>query len=132
MAIDKSECSIEKMRGTGPGGQHRNKTDSAVRITHNPTGISAYCDERSQKTSLRKAWKELERRLAKVRSDKLASNKKKRRDYAIHNTKTIRTYDYSRNQVKDHRTGKTATIDKVVKKGRIDLISPSAERRVTP
>lgn len=55
MKFNKSDCKVETMRGTGPGGQHRNKTDSAVRITHLPTGVSAYCDERSQAVSKRKA-----------------------------------------------------------------------------
>ena len=124
MEINKKDCKIEKMRGQGPGGQHRNKTDSAVRITHIPTGISAYSDERSQKNSLKNAWKELEKRLLNIQKDKVAENKKKKRDHAIHNTPTIRTYDYSRGIVKDHRTKKTASLKNVLEKGRFDLLNP--------
>jgi peptide chain release factor 1 len=85
MKINKKDCKIETMRGTGPGGQHRNKTDSAVRITHLPTGISAYCDERSQKTSLKKAWEQLELRLIEANELAKAKLKKEKRDLAIYN-----------------------------------------------
>jgi peptide chain release factor 1 len=122
MKIQKSDCKIETMRGTGPGGQHRNKTDSAVRITHEPTGISAYADERSQANSKRKAWKELEQRIIQSIIDKKEADKKSKRDFKIHNTKTIRTYDFKSGIVKDHRTGKTATIKEVLEKGKIDLL----------
>jgi peptide chain release factor 1 len=114
------------MRGTGPGGQHRNKTESAVRVTHLPTGVSAYADERSQKQSKRKALRELDRRLAERRQESADADKKARRDAAIRERSIIRTYDYSRDTVKDHRTGKTASIKNVLDKGRIDLIAPEA------
>jgi len=110
------------MRGQGPGGQHRNKTDSACRITHIPTGISAYCDERSQQSSKRKAMKELEKRLSNRKHEAQAEEKKANRDYAIHNTKTIRTYDFKSQTVTDHRTKKTARLKEVLFKGKIDLL----------
>ncbi len=120
--IPKKDLKIETMRGQGPGGQHRNKTDSACRITHIPTGITAYCDERSQQSSKRKAMKEIERRLAERKSEVLAADKKAQRDHAIHNTKTIRTYDFKKQTVKDHRTGETARLSDVLFKGRIELL----------
>jgi len=120
--IPKKDLKIEFMRGQGPGGQHRNKTDSACRITHIPTGVSAYCDERSQPTSKRNAMKELKRRLVSRKSERMAEEKKKLRDHAIHNTKTIRTYDFKKQLVTDHRTGKTARLKEVLDKGRIDLL----------
>jgi len=120
--IPKKDLKIEFMRGRGPGGQHRNKTDSACRITHIPTGTSAYCDERKQGTSKRNAMKELENKLANLKSEKVAEKKKEARDYAIHNTKTIRTYDFKKQTVIDHRTGKTARLKEVLFKGRIDLL----------
>ena len=120
--IPKTDLKIETMRGQGPGGQHRNKTDSACRITHIPTGISAYCDERSQQSSKRKAMKELENRLRNRKAEKQAETKKAIRDHAIHNTKTIRTYDFKNQTVKDHRTKKTARLDDVLFKGRIELM----------
>lgn len=120
--MNKKDFKIEYMRGQGPGGQHRNKTDSMCRITHIPTGISACSDERSQHQSRKKAMAELEEKLKRVKEAKTAKIKKDRRDEAIHNTKRIRTYDYKKNIVIDHRTKKTASLKEVVDKGRIGLL----------
>ena len=123
--MNKSDLKFEYMRGTGPGGQHRNKTDSACRITHIPTGISAYADERSQSHSKKQALSDLKNKLKNVKLAKRAKIKKERRDKAIKETKIIRTYNYDRGIVKDHRTKKTASLKNVLIKGRIDLISPA-------
>lgn len=120
--MNKADLKIETMRGTGPGGQHRNKTDSAVRITHLPTGISAYADEKSQYRSKKLAMRELQVRLRDRRAKRVADSKKAHRDWAIHNTVTVRTYDYNRGLVIDHRSGKTATIKNVIIKGRLGLL----------
>jgi peptide chain release factor 1 len=125
MKLKKADCVVETMRGTGPGGQHRNKTDSAVRITHKPTGISAYADERSQQHSRRKAWRDLEQKLQSAAQANLAKTKKARRDVKIHDHTRIRTYNYIRNEVIDHRTGKRASL-KGVMSGRLDLLKPDA------
>lgn len=122
MKIPKKDLKIETMRGTGNGGQHKNKTDSAVRITHIPTGISAYADERSQFHSKKLAMKELERRLLKIGEDKQADNKKERRDKKVKvPQKHIRTYNFVRGTAKDHRTGKTAPLQDVLD-GDLDLL----------
>ena len=121
MNINSKDLKIEYMRGKGPGGQHKNKTDSACRITHIPTGISAYADTRNQHLSRRKAMQILEERLRKHREEMLAKDKKARRDHAIHNTERIRTYDFSRGIVTDHRTGKVASLKNILEKGRLDL-----------
>jgi peptide chain release factor 1 len=110
------------MRGKGPGGQHRNKTDSAVRITHIPSGISAFADERSQFVSRRKALKALQDRLREAKANRMADQIKSRRDWAIHNTRTIRTYDYSRGLVTDHRSKKNATLKNIIEKGKLELL----------
>ncbi len=120
--MNKSDLKIEYMRGSGPGGQHRNKTESACRVTHIPTGTQAYADERSQKTSLRMAMKELELRLKEAKAEQKADAKKARRDEAIQPKKYIRTYDFKRMVAKDHRTGKEAPLKEVMGKGRIDLL----------
>jgi len=120
--MNKKDLKIEYMRGTGPGGQHRNKTSSACRITHIPTGISAYADERSQHTSRKKALQELKNRLVQVKLDEKAQNKKEKRDKAIHDTKRIRTYDYKKQIVYDHRTNKQAPLKEVLEKGKIELL----------
>lgn len=110
------------MRGQGPGGQHRNKTESACRVTHVPTGTTAYADERSFKHSYSKALSVLEERLLAAANANRAAAKKARRDDAIHNTVTIRTYDYRTGVVKDHRNKKSARIKDVVDKGNIELL----------
>lgn len=120
--MDKSDLKIEYMRGTGPGGQHRNKTESACRVTHIPTGIQAYADQRSQKQSLRMALTELEQRLEDLAAERLAKQRKDRRQEAIKPQATARTYNFCRGTVKDHRTGKTAPLKEVMGKGRIDLL----------
>lgn len=122
MKIPKSDLRTEFMRGTGPGGQHRNKTDSACRITHLPTGISAYADERSQSHSRRAAMSELTRRLRDRANEERAAQKKARRDEAIWPSRAIRTYDFGRGLVTDHRTGKTASVKDVLGKGKIGLL----------
>lgn len=120
--MKRTDLKIEYMRGSGPGGQHRNKTESACRITHIPSGIQAYADERSQKHSLKSAMQELESRIADAKSGVKAAAKKARRDEAIKPSATVRTYNMSRGVVKDHRTGKTASVKDVLGKGMIDLL----------
>lgn len=121
--IDKKDLRIEVVRGTGPGGQNKNKRETACRITHIPTGIQAYSqDQRTKESNMRSAMKELERRIQGAKDEAKAEIKKNRRDKAIHETRTIRTYDYSRGIVTDHRTGKTGTIKEILKKGNIDKL----------
>jgi len=106
MNIPKAELRIETTKGKGKGGQRKNKVETAVRITHLPTGITAYADERSQKHSKRKAMLELESRLEAAKQQAKSAAKKATRDKAIREQRTIRTYDYSRDIVKDRRTSK--------------------------
>ena len=120
------DCDIKTMRGSGPGGQHRNKTDSACKVTHRPTGISAYADERSQHHSKRKAIDTLKGRLLEVAKERAAADKKAHRDHVIHNCETIRTYDFKAGVVRDHRTGKVASLKNVLGKGRIELLAEDA------
>jgi len=120
--FSKKDIKIEYMRGQGPGGQHKNKTDSMCRITHIPTGISACADCRSQHQSRKKAMAELKDKLHRIAQSRQAKAKKARRDDAIHNTKRIRTYDFKKGTVTDHRTKKTASLKEVMGKGRIDLL----------
>lgn len=112
----------EFMRGQGPGGQHRNRTDSACRATCTVTGLSAYADERSQHTSKRKATKELERRIEQAKLDKKADAKKAKRDEAIKKRGNVRTYNFIRGVVKDHRTGKTASTKDILGKAKLELL----------
>lgn len=123
--MDKKDLKIERITGTGPGGQHRNKTASCVRVTHLPTGISVCIDGRHQGKNLKVALKELERRLLEAKEQAKAEAKKARRDYAIRNEETIRHYDFKRGLVKDLRTGKEASIKDVLVKGMIELVAPA-------
>jgi peptide chain release factor 1 len=122
MKLNKKDLKIEYMRGKGPGGQRKNKLDTACRITHVPTGVSAYADERSQHHSKRRAMQDLKQKLKNIIEERKAKDKKAKRDYAIHNTKRIRTYDFKKNTVTDHRTNKTASLKEVVGKGKIELL----------
>lgn len=121
--IDPKDIQIETTRGTGPGGRNKNSRDTAVRVTHIPTGIQAYADGRGQAKNKKEALAELEKRVAELAAVKRSKEKKARRDKAIHDTTVIRTYNYSRGTVKDHRTGKVASIKEVVGKGRFDLLT---------
>ncbi len=70
--LNKSDLKVEYMRGTGPGGQNRNKRETACRITHLPTGIQSYEDKRTQEASYRMA-------LANLESGSLKPSRKRRR-----------------------------------------------------
>jgi len=122
MAIPKSDLYVETMRGKGPGGQHKNKTDSAVRITHKPTGIVVYVDGRKQSQNKSKAMRELKKRLKQKEKDEHAAAKKALRDKKIKETQAVRTYDYTRGIVTDRRTKKQASLKHVMDKGRVDLL----------
>lgn len=117
-----ADLKFEYIRGQGPGGQHRNRRNSCVRVTHIPTGISVIEDGRDQHRNKKVALRKLEKRLAAEKEKTRAKAKKARRDEKIHNSSIIRTYDYSRGIVTDHRTGKTGTIKNIIIKGRIDLL----------
>ncbi len=110
----KADFRVETMRGRGPGGQKRNKTDSAVRITHIPTGMSEYCCATpSQHRNKRTAFLRLADRVVAwhLRAEAKA------RYGAGH--ERIRTYHEPDDRVTDHRTGSTFSFKRIV--GRRDL-----------
>lgn len=120
--IPKADLKIERIRGTGPGGQRKNKVATCVRLTHIPTGVVVTADCRTQPESMRKALKDMETRLAEAEAGEKAAKKKARRDRAIKNQVTIRTYDFQHGTVKDHRSGKVASLKQVLGKGKIELL----------
>jgi len=115
---------VERIRGSGPGGQHRNKTESACRLTDIATGLQAYADCRSSDASYNMARKELDKRIAEAKQGVKATAKKERRDEVIHDHTVVRTYNFSRGIVKDHRSGKTASVKDILEKAKLDLLRP--------
>ena len=109
--INPSEIKIESCKSSGAGGQHINKTESAVRLTHLPTGIVIECDgERSQLQNKEKAMKLLYTKLydmkEKEQNDQIASTRKSQVGTGDRSEK-IRTYNYPQSRVTDHRINKT-------------------------
>lgn len=117
--VRKSDLHIQYYRGSGPGGQHRNKKDTACRITHKPTGISATAeDSKSQDTNRKNAFKKLTKKLVPLMT-KIPNTHK--RNYKA-NTKIIRTYHEKRQTVKDIRIDKVFRYDDILEGKLDDLI----------
>jgi len=117
-----NDFKITYTRGTGPGGQHRNKVETCVIIKHIPTGLQEKCeDTRSKHRNEKLAMERLLIRIDELKqSEKHEKQNDSRREQII-NQKPIRTYNYPRNQVIDHRTGKKADLSKVMN-GNLDLL----------
>ena len=120
MRFNKQDVVFDTKRGSGPGGQHRNKTDSCVTATHVPTGLTVTIDDRKQAQNKKKALKELKKRFDDLIMKQRAELKKASRDFRIQNTRTIRTYNFKRGTVKDHRSGKVKSLSKMLD-GQVDL-----------
>lgn len=124
--INPKDINIETFRASGPGGQYVNTTDTAVRITHIPTGITVACQtQRSQYKNREYALKLLKAKLYLLEQQKAQQKLKKLKDIHIKDQKRafkIRTYNFKENRITDHRIKKTFyNLDKVLK-GELELI----------
>jgi peptide chain release factor 1 len=124
--IDPNDLRIDIFRSSGPGGQSVNTTDSAVRITHLPTGMVVSCqDEKSQHKNKAKALKILRARLMdKAQQEKQMEISEKRRNQVGtgERSERIRTYNFSQGRVTDHRIGLTLYRLESILEGELDEI----------
>jgi peptide chain release factor 1 len=117
--INPNDLRIDVFRSSGPGGQSVNTTDSAVRITHLPTGIVVSCqNEKSQLQNKESALRILRARLlaaAQEEADKEASDARRSQVRTVDRSERIRTYNFPENRISDHRTGfKAYNLDQVL------------------
>jgi peptide chain release factor 1 len=119
VTIDPNDLQIDVYRSTGPGGQSVNTTDSAVRITHRPSGIVVACqDEKSQLQNKDKAMRILRARLLQAEQQRQADELSSARRAQVGGggrSEKIRTYNFKENRVTDHRVGLTVhNLDQVL------------------
>lgn len=129
VVLDEKELRIDTYRSSGAGGQHVNTTDSAVRITHLPTGVVAYCqDERSQHKNKDKAMRLLKAKIADMERQKKQEEESQLRASQVGSgdrSERIRTYNFPQNRVTDHRINLTLyNLDQVME-GKLDDITHS-------
>jgi peptide chain release factor 1 len=130
--INPADLRIDTYRSSGAGGQHVNTTDSAIRITHIPTGVVVTCqDERSQTKNKAKAMKVLQARIFEAEVAKREAEESANRKQQVgagDRAEKIRTYNFPQNRVTDHRTETTLKKLDLVMEGDIDdLINPLLE-----
>jgi peptide chain release factor 1 len=124
--INPADLRVDTYRASGAGGQHVNKTDSAIRLTHLPTGLVVECqDERSQHKNRAKAMSVLQARLNQLEQDKRTAQEASTRRLLVGSgdrSERIRTYNFPQGRVTDHRINLTLyRLDEVVQ-GELDAI----------
>ncbi len=127
VVVDEKDLRVDTYRSSGAGGQHVNTTDSAVRLTHMPTGIVVYCqEERSQHKNKEKAMRLLKARIAEVEQEKKRAEIASSRASQVGSgdrSERIRTYNFPQNRLTDHRINLTKyNLDQVME-GDLDEIT---------
>lgn len=124
--LDPNDVDIDIYRSSGAGGQHINKTDSAIRLTHRPTGIVVTCqDQRSQLKNKEKAFRVLYAKLYELSqnaADQALSQERKSQVGTGDRSERIRTYNYPQNRVTDHRIDLTLYRLEAILNGDLDEI----------
>lgn len=124
--INKADLRVDTFRASGAGGQHVNKTDSAIRLTHLPSGIVVECqDERSQHKNKARAMSLLSARLKNAQEEAAAQNIAEERRSLVGSgdrSERIRTYNYSQGRVTDHRINLTLYKLGEVMEGQLDEV----------
>jgi peptide chain release factor 1 len=124
--IDTNDLRVDTYRSSGAGGQHVNKTDSAVRLTHLPTGIVVECqDERSQHKNRARAMSLLQARLmadAQARQQSEQAAKRKLQVGSGDRSERIRTYNFPQNRLTDHRISLTLYKLDEIMEGSLDQV----------
>jgi peptide chain release factor 1 len=117
--INENDLKVDVFRSSGPGGQSVNTTDSAVRITHLPTGVVVSCqNEKSQLQNKEQALRVLRARLLAVAEEEAAaaaSADRKAQVRTVDRSERVRTYNFPENRISDHRVGyKAYNLDQVI------------------
>lgn len=124
--INPSDLEVDTFRSGGAGGQHVNKTDSAIRITHKPTGVVVECqDERSQFKNRDKAMKMLKTKLYDMEKTKAMAERASERKNQVGSgdrSERIRTYNYPQGRLTDHRIGLTLYSLEQILNGDLDCV----------
>jgi peptide chain release factor 1 len=135
VTVDPNDLRIDVFRSSGPGGQSVNTTDSAVRITHLPTGIVVSCqNEKSQLQNRESALRILRSRLlaaAREEAAAAASDQRRSQVRTVDRSERVRTYNFPENRISDHRVGyKAYNLDQVLD-GDLDAVIDALDRAHT-
>jgi peptide chain release factor 1 len=124
--INPSDLKIDVARSSGPGGQNVNKLETAIRITHLPTGLTVFCqNERSQAQNREKAMEILRAKLFELKQNEQSSQisqERRQQIGAADRSEKIRTYNFPQNRITDHRLGKSWHDLENILNGKLDII----------
>jgi peptide chain release factor 1 len=135
VTVDENDLRVDVFRSSGPGGQSVNTTDSAVRITHLPTGIVVSCqNEKSQLQNREQAMRILRSRLLTAAEDEAAaasSEARRSQVRTVDRSERVRTYNFAENRISDHRVGfKAYNLDQVLDGALEDVIDACVDADV--